>query len=101
MRILYAGLSLIFIASNINVWLTENDDAHMTTLTYVFSWVNALAATNDIAIDGWTLTLLRRYTYEILSFITNDNMYLYNDPHAGHAHVVHLCVSVCFNNIME
>ncbi|XP_022175893.1 acetyl-coenzyme A transporter 1-like [Myzus persicae] len=54
------GLSLIFIASNINVWLTENDDAHMTTLTYVFSWVNALAATNDIAIDGWTLTLLRR-----------------------------------------
>ncbi|XP_060865918.1 acetyl-coenzyme A transporter 1-like isoform X2 [Metopolophium dirhodum] len=53
------GLSLIFIGSNISNWLMEND-THMTALTYVFFCVNALAATNDIAIDGWTLTLLRR-----------------------------------------
>ncbi|XP_015372739.1 PREDICTED: acetyl-coenzyme A transporter 1-like [Diuraphis noxia] len=53
------GLSLIFIASNINNWLMEND-TYMTTLTYVFFCVNALAATNDITIDGWSLTLLRR-----------------------------------------
>ncbi|KAL4097361.1 hypothetical protein QTP88_022150 [Uroleucon formosanum] len=53
------GLSLIFIGSNINNWMMGSD-THMTTLTYVFFCVNALAATNDIAIDGWTLTLLRR-----------------------------------------
>ncbi|XP_025202719.1 acetyl-coenzyme A transporter 1-like [Melanaphis sacchari] len=52
------GLLLISVASNVK-WLME-DETRTITLTCAFFCVNALAATNDIAVDGWTLTLLRR-----------------------------------------
>uniref|UniRef100_A0A2S2QWK0 Acetyl-coenzyme A transporter 1 n=1 Tax=Sipha flava TaxID=143950 RepID=A0A2S2QWK0_9HEMI len=53
------GLALIFVGSNINEWLLDNN-VEMTTLTCVFFCVNVLASTQDIIIDGWSLTLLRR-----------------------------------------
>ncbi|XP_027840968.2 acetyl-coenzyme A transporter 1-like [Aphis gossypii] len=52
------GLLLIIIATNIT-WLMESE-TRMTTLTFAFFCLNVLAATNDIAVDGWTLTLLKR-----------------------------------------
>uniref|UniRef100_A0A2S2P8P5 Acetyl-coenzyme A transporter 1 n=1 Tax=Schizaphis graminum TaxID=13262 RepID=A0A2S2P8P5_SCHGA len=36
------------------------NETRMTTLTCAFFILNVLAATNDIAVDGWTLTLLRK-----------------------------------------
>lgn len=53
------GLALIVVGSNVNEWLTD-DGVQMTTLTCVFFCVNILASTQDIIIDGWSLTLLRR-----------------------------------------
>lgn len=52
------GLLLITIGTNIT-WLMESEK-RMTTLTFAFFFLNVLAATNDIAVDGWTLTLLKR-----------------------------------------
>lgn len=53
---------MIFIAQNVNAWLGDGDmfKPQMFTLTAVFFMLWFLTATQDIAVDGWALTMLQR-----------------------------------------
>lgn len=59
---------LLFLGMNINNWLVFTEDPNTTFLTLMFFCLNFLAATQDIAVDGWALTMLRQlvlYLYRI------------------------------------
>jgi len=56
---LLIGFALMYAGSNLNGWLTGNE-SQINILTCVFFCVNLLASTQDIAIDGWGITMLRR-----------------------------------------
>ncbi|XP_025194189.1 acetyl-coenzyme A transporter 1-like [Melanaphis sacchari] len=54
------GGILIYTASDIDNLLPENEKPNITMLMYIFLVINFLAATQDIAVDGWALTMLKR-----------------------------------------
>jgi len=47
-------------AININKWLPENGRPDILKLVSVFFFMKTLAATQDIAVDGWALTMLKK-----------------------------------------
>lgn len=53
---------MIFIAQNVNQWMGDggSTDPQMFILTSVFFILWFLTATQDIAVDGWALTMLQR-----------------------------------------
>lgn len=53
---------MLYVAQNVNEWMGNNDGKgpQMLLLTSVFFVVWFLAATQDIAVDGWALTMLKR-----------------------------------------
>ena len=53
----HALLGSIFPLFKVNDYLGEHPD--VTTLTAMFFFLNFLAATQDIAVDGWALTMLQ------------------------------------------
>ena len=53
----HALLGSIFPLLKVNDYLGEHPD--VTTLTAMFFFLNFLAATQDIAVDGWALTMLQ------------------------------------------
>lgn len=55
-----SGFFLLFLGMNINNWLVLTEDPSTTFLTLMFFCLNFLAATQDIAVDGWALTMLRK-----------------------------------------
>lgn len=57
------GFFLLFLAMNINDWLVFTEDPNTTFLTLMFFCLNFLAATQDIAVDGWALTMLRKLVF--------------------------------------
>lgn len=59
------GLFMLFLSSHVDELLGTEADAeegriNIVTLTFVFFCLNFLAATQDIAVDGWALTMLSR-----------------------------------------
>lgn len=53
---------MIIMSTSITEWLgSEKQVPSMTILTISFLFLNFLAATQDIAVDGWALTMLKRY----------------------------------------
>ncbi|KAE9540687.1 hypothetical protein AGLY_003932 [Aphis glycines] len=54
------GLILIYTASDIDNLLPETGKPDIVKLMYIFLIINILAATQDIAVDGWALTMLKR-----------------------------------------
>lgn len=48
---------------NINDWLVSTENPNTTFLTLMFFCLNFLAATQDIAVDGWALTMLRKFVF--------------------------------------
>ncbi|XP_017487205.1 PREDICTED: acetyl-coenzyme A transporter 1-like [Rhagoletis zephyria] len=53
------GIFLILISFNIENLLNSSAGPQMTVLTVMFFALNFLAATQDIAVDGWALTMLK------------------------------------------
>lgn len=53
---------MLVLSSNINTLLGEGSEEtpNVTIITAVFFALNFLAATQDIAVDGWALTILSR-----------------------------------------
>lgn len=47
-------------ASNIDDWLPESGKPNLTMLITVVFVVNILSATQDIVVDGWALTMLKK-----------------------------------------
>lgn len=55
------GIVMIIMSSSITDWLgSDNTAPSMIILTVSFLLLNFLAATQDIAVDGWALTMLKR-----------------------------------------
>ncbi|CRL01967.1 CLUMA_CG015131, isoform A [Clunio marinus] len=56
------GIFMIFLSQNVNDWLGDGSTKgpQMFLLTAVFFVLWFLTATQDVAVDGWALTMLRR-----------------------------------------
>lgn len=56
------GLFMLLLSVNVTQWLgsVEGMSPNIPLLTGVFFALNFLAATQDIAVDGWALTMLKR-----------------------------------------
>ena len=59
------GITMLILAKNVNYYLNgegnESSTPDVFTLTCMFFFLNFLAATQDIAVDGWALTMLQRH----------------------------------------
>ena len=54
------GFSMLFLSTRVNSYLDSDGQPNIQMLTLVFFILNFLAATQDIAVDGWALTMLHR-----------------------------------------
>eukprot|EP00038_Savillea_parva_P009521 m.184073 g.184073 ORF g.184073 m.184073 type:complete len:549 (-) comp16017_c0_seq1:29-1675(-) len=56
------GITMIYVAYNMEDWLGETSEhkVHIVPLSLVFLFLYLLCATQDIAVDGWALTILKR-----------------------------------------
>ncbi|XP_026808439.1 acetyl-coenzyme A transporter 1-like [Rhopalosiphum maidis] len=54
------GVLVLYIASNIDNWLPESGKPNLKMLIIVVFVVNILSATQDIVVDGWALTMLKK-----------------------------------------
>lgn len=55
------GVMMVVMSSSVTAWLGSADEKpSMMILTVSFMFLNFLAATQDIAVDGWALTMLKR-----------------------------------------
>jgi MFS transporter, PAT family, solute carrier family 33 (acetyl-CoA transportor), member 1 len=50
----------MYAASDIDNLLPETGKPNIKMLAYIFFMMNFLAATQDIVVDGWALTILKR-----------------------------------------
>lgn len=52
---------MLLLSSHVEQWLgTEHTPPNIGILTLLFFCLNFLAATQDIAVDGWALTMLKK-----------------------------------------
>jgi len=61
----------MYTASDIDNLLPETGKPDIVKLMYIFLIINILAATQDIAVDGWALTMLKRYELILYIIIVN------------------------------
>lgn len=55
------GIFMLVLSAHVNQWLGGHGiDPSVPALTAIFFSLNFLAATQDIAVDGWALTMLKR-----------------------------------------
>lgn len=55
------GLFMLLLSTFVDQWLGDGDiPPNIPLLTVIFFALNFLAATQDIAVDGWALTMLKR-----------------------------------------
>lgn len=55
------GVSMLVLSSHVSRWIgTEAEQPNVFVLTCLFFLINFMAATQDIAVDGWALTMLKR-----------------------------------------
>ncbi|XP_030751812.1 acetyl-coenzyme A transporter 1 [Sitophilus oryzae] len=55
------GFFMLVLSSHVNQWLGDSSNApNIGILTLLFFLLNFLAATQDIAVDGWALTMLKK-----------------------------------------
>lgn len=58
-------------ANNIDTWLPDTGQPNLKMLIIVVFIINFLSATQDIVVDGWALTMLKKYV-EKIAFINNS-----------------------------
>ncbi|KAG8281208.1 hypothetical protein J6590_063408 [Homalodisca vitripennis] len=54
------GLFMLVMSFQVDYWIEDPEGPHILPLTAMFFALNFLAATQDIAVDGWALTMLKR-----------------------------------------
>lgn len=58
------GLFMLFLSTKVDSWLgSEHEAPNIGLLTAFFFMLNVLASTQDIVVDGWALTMLKRYVF--------------------------------------
>jgi len=62
----FIGIFFFITGYYINEWLDNSSKLNINALTLVFFILNFLAATQDIIVDGWALTMLKKL---VLMFI--------------------------------
>ena len=82
----HALLGSIFLLFKVNDYLGEHPD--VTTLTAMFFFLNFLAATQDIAVDGWALTMLQVHDQLLLSGVNICNLRQIVTPGCPLAHLI-------------
>ncbi|CAI6343822.1 unnamed protein product [Macrosiphum euphorbiae] len=68
------GACFIYMAGNINKWLPETGRPDILILVSVFLFMKTLAATQDIAVDGWALTMLKKNNVGFASICNASGM---------------------------
>ena len=59
---------MLFLSGHVDRWMgNENESLNIGLLTTLFFFLNVLAATQDIVVDGWALTMLKRFV-KIIKF---------------------------------
>lgn len=51
---------LLITAKNIDEWLPESGKPNIKMIVYITFVTNFLSATQDIVVDGWSLTMLKK-----------------------------------------
>jgi len=51
---------LFYMAINVDDWLPESGKPNLKMITTVIFALNFLSATQDVAVDGWSLTMLKK-----------------------------------------
>lgn len=92
------GIFMLFAAQNVNEWMGggAGKSPQMLMLTAVFFVMWFLAATQDVAVDGWALTMLKRehvgfaatcnsgsFLYILYDFSRNLNSHTIKRPHVS------------------
>lgn len=54
------GIILMYTANNIDDWLPESGKPNLTMIVCVIFAINVLSAIQDIVVDGWSLTMLKK-----------------------------------------
>lgn len=54
------GGFMLLLSGHVDQWLGDHGDPNIGILTLLFFSLNFLAATQDIAVDGWALTMLKK-----------------------------------------
>lgn len=56
------GMFMLLLSNYVEHWLgKKHEKPNIEMLTALFFALNVLAATQDIVVDGWALTMLKRY----------------------------------------
>jgi PAT family acetyl-CoA transporter-like MFS transporter 1 len=57
------GIFMLYLSRHVDRWLgnEEDSDLNIGLLTALFFVLNVLAATQDIVVDGWALTMFKRF----------------------------------------
>jgi len=64
------GIFMLLLSNYVDHWLgNEHEKPNIGMLTALFFSLNVLAATQDIVVDGWALTMLKRYLCEISNIV--------------------------------
>lgn len=56
---------LIYFAYNIDDWLPESGKPNLKIIIYVLFATNSLTAAQDVVVDGWALTLLKKLVLKL------------------------------------
>ncbi|XP_022174752.1 acetyl-coenzyme A transporter 1-like [Myzus persicae] len=54
------GIILMYMASNIDIWLPESGKPNLKMIVSVVFAMNVLSTIQDVVVDGWSLTMLKR-----------------------------------------
>ncbi|XP_025194139.1 acetyl-coenzyme A transporter 1-like [Melanaphis sacchari] len=54
------GMILMYTANNIDDWLPESGKSNLTMIACVMFAINVLTAIQDVVVDGWSLTILKK-----------------------------------------
>lgn len=61
MGLFFTGIFFFVTGFFINEWLVKTNKLQINALTVMFFILNFLAATQDIVVDGWALTMLNKF----------------------------------------
>lgn len=57
---------MLYLSINVDEWLPESGNQNIKMIAFVIFCINLLSATQDIVVDGWSLTMLKKYPLAII-----------------------------------
>lgn len=59
-NLIIIGIIFMYTANNIDDWLPESGKPNLTMIICMIFAINVLSAIQDIVVDGWSLTMLKK-----------------------------------------